>query len=239
LEIETLNWDSGFFGIKIGKVYMNDSFNFAAFREAARKNQFDLVYVFREIKSTSIEVVLPSDFHLIDILVTMTLDINIEAEQVPVDFNTSLSPGELGECYEIAESIAKVSRFYREPLIGKEKALKLYRKWVDNSLNGSFCDGVIVNRSEGHIRGIHLIKTDPVNHTGTCSLIGTHPFNKGAGIGRDLWKQAFSYWIKKNNVTLCRVPFSLENMESFNFHLRIGFNNVESIRYIYHYRKEL
>jgi dTDP-4-amino-4,6-dideoxy-D-galactose acyltransferase len=239
LDIETLNWDSVFFGIRIGRISVDPSFNYDVFKELARKGKFDLVYVFREVQTVSDEVVIPSDLQLIDILVTMRQQLDSKSEIVPVDFNTSLNRDELNECYEIAESIAKVSRFYREPVIGKEKALSLYRTWVDNALNGSFCDGVIVSRVDGHIKGIHLIKTDTMNKTGTCSLIGTNPVYKGSGIGRDLWKQAFSYWLGKKTVTHCRVPFSLENMESFNFHLKMGFNSVESIRYIYHYRKEL
>lgn len=218
---------------------MDPSFNYEEFNEQATREKFKLVYVFREVNDVSDKGVISSDLQLTDIQVTMRLLLDSESEIVPVDFNTSLNRDELNECYEIAESIAKVSRFYREPAIGKEKALSLYRTWVDNALNGSFCDGVIVNRVDGHIRGIHLIKTDAVNQTGTCSLIGTNPVYKGAGIGRNLWKQAFSYWLGKKSVTHCRVPFSLDNMESFNFHLRMGFNSVESIRYIYHYRAEL
>lgn len=238
MEIETLKWDSGFFGIKIGKTILDSRFNSDEFTALAKENNFDLVYLFRETKSLSVDEVAQKNISLVDIMITMSLELNITSDPGPFDFNTSLNKKEIDECYEIAEDIAKVSRFYKEPLIGKEKAMKLYRKWIDNSLNGSFCDGILLNRSEGHIRGIHSVKTDLINGIGICSLIGTHPLHRGFGIGRNLWQQAFSYWSTQKNVTRCRVLFSLENMESFNFHLKMGFNKVESVRFIYHYRKE-
>jgi GNAT superfamily N-acetyltransferase len=238
LEIETLNWDSGFFGIKIGRINIDSSFNSAEFRSIAEKGNFDLIYVFLESKYFQHDLVMHSDFSLIDVMVTMSLELPDTVDHTLFDFNSALSKNEVDECYEIAENIAKVSRFYREPCIGVEKSIRLYKKWIDNSLNGSFCDGILLNRSDGHIRGIHIIKTDMAERIGYCSLIGTHPLYKAKGIGRNLWQQAFSYWRTKRTVDRCMVTFSLENLESFNFHLKIGFDKVESVRFVYHYRKK-
>jgi hypothetical protein len=57
------------------------------------------------------------------------------------------------------------------------------------------------------------------------------------GIGKKLWSQSFAYWANEKDIELIKSPFSIQNLESFNFHLKMGFNKIEETKYIYHYRK--
>ena len=107
-----------------------------------------------------------------------------------------------------------------------------------NSLNSTYCDGILLTKSEESITGIHVIKTDNNKKTGLCSLIGVNKKYKGKGMGKKLWEQALNYWISLNDINKCIVPFSIKNTESFNFHLKIGFNKIEEIKYIYHFRNK-
>jgi len=54
-----------------------------------------------------------------------------------------------------------------------------------------------------------------------------------------LWEQSFGYWANESKIKICKVPFSIQNLESFNFHLKMGFNKTEEIKYIYHYRNNI
>ena len=98
---------------------------------------------------------------------------------------------------------------------------------------------MFLEKNDGCISGIHLIKTDEKNMIVHCSLIGVNTFIRGKGIGKNLWNQAFGYWANEKEIKYCQVPFSLQNMASFNFHLKIGFNKVEEIKYIYHFRNNI
>jgi ribosomal protein S18 acetylase RimI-like enzyme len=93
-----------------------------------------------------------------------------------------------------------------------------------------------LEKNNDDVIGIHLIKTDLINRIGHCSIIGVLDGTKGSGIGSKLWDQALGYW-SKDGINKCMVPFSLQNLPSFNFHLKIGFNKAEEVKNIYHYRK--
>ena len=88
------------------------------------------------------------------------------------------------------------------------------------------------------IAGLHIIRTDEKNKIGYTSIIAVDPDLKGRGIGKKLWQQAFNYWVNEKEIEYCKVPFSFRNIESFNFHLKMGFNIIEETKYIYHFRKE-
>jgi ribosomal protein S18 acetylase RimI-like enzyme len=236
--IEKLVWDSNFFELNVGKYINNEnnSFNPILFIEEAKHN-FDLVYVFSYQKMISSKLVSEANLDLVDIMLTMSKPLTkVDSSENTFDIRTNLSKNEINGCYEIAEQTSVVSRFYNEPLIGLEKAKALYRKWIDNSLNNSMGDGIFITKSNEIVTGIHVIKTDHNDKTGYCSLIGVNNDFKGLGIGKSLWEQANSFWTLQKDIVRCKVPFSIKNTDSFNFHLKMGFNKIEEIKYIYHYR---
>ena len=237
--IEKLVWDSNFFGLNIGRSYINHGQSFSSndFLMEAR-SAYDLIYVFSN-QMLAKNIVDEINLELADIMITLSQPLELTNNQnVAYSLKTKLSGKEMDECYEIAEQTSEVSRFYSEPLIGHGKARELYRKWIDNAINNKFADGILIAKTEDTIAGIHVVKTIKEENTGLCSLIGVSPKFKGLGIGRNLWNQAFNYWNELGSITKCKVPFSIKNSESFNFHLKIGFDKVEEIKYIYHYRNK-
>jgi len=240
--IEKLNWDSDFFGIKIGRFVINNEIDFdeIKFKEEANDEKFELIYVFKLQEMLSWDTVIKTDLQLVDIMILMSKKFKKENfVQNNYKLRTELTEPELIECYYIAETIAKASRFYKESMIGELKTKALYKKWIDNTLNKSFADGLFIVKDSNSIIGIDLIKTDNKNKTGYCSLIGVNPNYKGRGIGKDLWEQSFGYWANEKEIESCKVSFSFQNSESFNFHLKIGFNKIEEIKYIYHFRNNI
>jgi ribosomal protein S18 acetylase RimI-like enzyme len=235
--IEKLVWDSEFFSLHIGKVNIedNDLFFLPEIFNEQSLAEYDLVYIFSH-------QLLPNandfDLDLVDVMITMSQPLDkSQTNKHDYTFRTSLNEREIKECYEIAEQTAEVSRFYLERLIGPEKAKALYRKWIDNAINQQYANGILIVRSGEEIAGIHVVKSVKEDSAGLCSLIGVNKKFKGHGLGKNLWQQAFGYWNQFDEITKCTVPFSIKNRESFNFHLKMGFNKIEEIKYIYHYRK--
>lgn len=237
--IEKLNWDTRFFEINIGriKIYEEKSFDPVKFNKEANEN-FDLIYVFSYQHMLPALKTVKANLELVDIMLTMSMPLTkSNASKTDITFTTKLTEDEIKGCYEIAEQISIVSRFYNEPLIGPEKTKNLYRKWIDNSVSKSFGDEILISKSNDIVTGIHVIKTNHEENAGLCSLIGVKNNYKGLGTGKNLWIQAFTYWNQYKDINRCMVPFSINNSESFNFHLKMGFNKIEEIKYIYHYRK--
>ena len=236
--IEKLEWDSIFFGINIGKliIYDEEDFDPLLFIKEIEKCNFHLVYVFKFNKMLSHDNILKSKLKLVDIQPTMSMEFDRNAyRDVEYDLKNNLTLKEKDDSYKIAEDTAVVSRFYNESLIGKEKTRELYRKWIDNALNKSFSDGLFFEKELDKVSGIHIIKTDKINKTGFFTLTGVNSDYKRMGIGRRLWLQSFGYWANESEIELVKSPFSFQNSESLNFHLKMGFNKVEEIKYIYHY----
>jgi dTDP-4-amino-4,6-dideoxy-D-galactose acyltransferase len=240
--IEKLEWDSAFFGINIGKLIIYDEKDFdpLLFIKEIEKCNLNLVYVFKFNKMLSHDNILKSKLKLVDIQPTMSMGFDRNAyKDIEYDLKNNLTVEEKDESYKIAEDTAVVSRFYNESLIGKNKTRELYRKWIDNALNKSFSDGLFFEKEVEKVSGIHIIKTDKINKIGFFTLTGVNSDYKRMGIGRKLWLQSFGYWANESEIELVKSPFSFQNSESLNFHLKMGFNKVEEVKYIYHYNKLL
>lgn len=239
IHIEKLDWDSNFFDKRIGRVIINDEteFNPIIFLNEAQEN-FDLVYVFSYQKMLSYELLNLANLELVDIMITMSMSFekkeHIDKEYI---FKNNLNQNEILECYQIAEQTSIVSRFYNEKMIGPEKTKLLYRKWIDNGINKSFSDGLFLSKSSNSIVGLHMIKVDKANQIGFFTLTGVDFNSKRMGIGKDLWNQSFGFFANETNINIIKSPFSFNNKESFNFHLKMGFNKLEEIKYIYHFIK--
>lgn len=235
---ENLIWDSNFFNLRIGRLIIeeNCAFNSKEFSDYALNN-YDLVYVVSMSKPLPQKKVIETNLNFMDTIILMSKNLQ-EVNLIKTKYNlrTDLNKDEIENCYGIAEQISRVSRFNKEPLIGPTKTKLLYKKWVDNALNKTHSDGIFIFKTGHVISGMNIIKTDNIGKIGACSIIGVEKSIKGNGIGRNLWEQAFSYWTSLGDIRKCIVPFSLHNIKSFNFHLRLGFNMIEEIRYIYHYR---
>jgi len=237
--IEKLNWDSEFFRIKIGRldIINENDFNQDLFIEQAIDDKFDLIYVFKYFSEFKFTAIKEADLELTDIQLTMSKKLKKENYlNYPYRFRTELSENELNESYSIARETSKVSRFYYEKSIEAEGAARLYKIWIDNTLNKTFSDGLFLEKQLNSVLGIHLVKTDISNKTGYFTLTGVKSENRGRGIGSKLWIQSFAYWANESQIEIIRSKFSLKNLESFNFHLKMGFNKTEEIKYIYHWR---
>lgn len=239
-QITKLDWDSDFFEKRVGKVLISCENTFAGelFKNEASEN-YDLVYVFSYGKMLTKNEVLFGDLELVDIMITMSMpfDSNLYKNN-EYDFKTAMTLKEVKECHEIAEQTAIVSRFYDEEMIGPKKTKELYRKWIDNAFNNSFSDGMFVVKDENCIAGVHLIKVAADNAIGYFTLTGVNSTKKKSGFGRKLWNQSFGYFANETNITKVSSVFSQRNLDSLNFHLKMGFNKVQEVKYIYHFRNK-
>lgn len=237
--IEVLKWDSEFFQKKIGKLVIlnNNDFEPDPFVEKATREKFELIYIFKINSELKWDHVLKAKLELVDTHLTMSKKFNREEfHDTKYQFRTNLTENELNECYSIAKETSRVSRFYNERSIGSDKTEKLYKIWIVNALNKTLSDGLFLAKVSNSILGIHLIKTDSINKIGYFSLTGVKSENKGSGIGSSLWRQSFAYWANECDIEIIKSPFSFKNLESFNFHLKMGFNKIEECKYIYHWR---
>lgn len=239
-KIIELAWDSTFFKKKVGKVLIDEAvdFNCDAFLIEAKK--YDLIYIITHNQLLPHYIVRKGNLDLMDTILTMSMPFDKNKFlQYEYFFKEELQQDELNSAYQIAEETSEVSRFRREELVGKEITKKLYRKWIDNAINKSFSDGLFLEKVNDIVVGIHLLRIDPINKICFFTLTGVNALIKGKGIGRKLWNQSFGYLANETDVELIKSPFSLNNLASFNFHLKMGFDKIEEVKYIYHFRNKI
>jgi len=239
MDIELVKWDSEFFGFKTGKVqiYSEAGFDPVLFRKSALAQGYELVYVMKSESPFSAATIREGSIELLDIMLTMSLKLDNEKQQGQhFVLRNNLDETELMETYHIAEETAKVSRFFKEPKAGIAKTKKMYRHWVDNALNQNNADGVLLETEQGKVTGFLIPKSNSNWDYGQIMLAGVNPHYFGKGIGSKLWQQAFGYFSRNSNVIKILTKFSIQNLPSFNWHLKNGFSKVEDMIFIYHFR---
>ncbi|HRK72704.1 MAG TPA: hypothetical protein PLL64_00400, partial [Rhodothermales bacterium] len=96
----------------------------------------------------------------------------------------SLSGLEARDLYPLAFEAGKFSRFRLDPHFGEDAFRRLYRRWVEASINGTFADAVFVLVQKEALRGFVTVKIK--EKIGYISLIASDPCHQHQGVGSTL-----------------------------------------------------
>lgn len=231
--IEFLKWDTDFFARKTGRVTAN-GLNLDALIDEAENDGYETVYVLYDGIKPEPGLCESRGLYLSDIQIFVSMKFNKEKyaggfyekinEMENYDFEDAMS---------IVKATASVSRFFDDPNYEKEKVEEMYGFWLKNALNGSFSDGVFVERVNGRVGGLVIVRTD---EKAALTLMGVNPEMKRHGLGKKLLEQILAYWADMDrDFEKIYSVFSMNNFESFRYHMRTGFTGIENIRYVYHY----
>lgn len=216
--IEPLEWDSHFFGHRIGKLkYTNASKSLPTddyFKD------FDLVYIFSDVK-------LNNEYHLVDIKVTFektTISKSISKHIDHFDSNKHSYKELLGLVYLSGHD----SRFLKDPFFGERAFKKLYKTWIDNSLVDSSVT-ILVYRKDNKIIGFVSFKEKGGN--GHIELIAVASEARGQGVGEKLLNAVENKLGPEKKLT---VPTQETNLKACYFYTKNKFK-IKTKQYIYHY----
>ena len=216
--IHYLDWDSAFFGFKIGKLTIS-TFD----QEWPSVNEFktfDLVYIF---SATPLEIEAP----LMDIKVTFRKN----TQKKEVDSKVEEYQSNLHSYQELLELVylsGHDSRFIKDPFFGVSAFQRLYKKWIDNAIADEYTK-VLVYVEEQKIIG--FVTYTQKNDTVSIGLIAVSNNVQGMGIGKQLISAV------ENNVNEgieLVVPTQKTNVGACAFYHKLGFE-VQNTDYIYHY----
>lgn len=218
--IKRLKWDSSFFGIEIGEWHYDEK-NFAP------DHTFDLIYVKRDKE----------------------LDLRLSGyvnsySEIKLVFNKTLTPfnrisdnivsvTEADYLYELAYESGKFSRFRLDERIGIENFKRLYRTWVDNSLNRQFADDVLAYIENDKIIGFITYKKS--SYFAVVGLIAVSQGHQGKGIGRKLLRFVEGELVD-NGIFNVQIPTQIVNTGACAFYEKEGYEIIEST-HIKHYWK--
>ena len=227
--ITKLEWDSTFFGYPVGKIYLKKGYelNESLFENALKA--FKLVYVFTKVPlhRKSIKFV-----HVDDKVTFKKSIVQPDLEK----FKMTCSPFNKNEdsyndLVNLAYESGKFSRFRIDQGFIENEFERLYKKWIDGSINNK-SSAVLIYSLKSRIAGF-ITLSDKGSETVNIGLIAVSPENQGKGIGSKLLRNAEIY-SKVRGFSLMTVSTQQINLNAMRLYFKNGYEEVE-IQHIYHY----
>jgi dTDP-4-amino-4,6-dideoxy-D-galactose acyltransferase len=231
MKIRYLDWDSCFFGLKIGQID-TDQMTYELYNEliyTKRKSGYDLVYWFAEYDGKNDPE--PSGGklpELYDVKITYSKSNLIPEENKNLSIEKYNGPL-TGKLIELAIESGQKSRFRKDSRL-KDRFVDMYTTWISRSVSGEIADVVLVSKMQNEINGfITAQRTGSICRVG---LIAVDQMFRGRGIGGELLEAANS-WCTKEGCNEIRVATQIENRGACRLYERNGYNRL-STKYIYH-----
>ncbi len=219
-----LEWDSNFFGKRIGRARINRLTQAAVtdIRSWCRANNIDCLYFLADAAdSTTTKLAESNQFQLVDIRLTLERQIaphaGLEASRSKI---RGFAEQDIPALRKIAQRSHRDSRFYYDGRFPAAKCDELFEIWIDKSCHGA-AQNVFVAEHEGAPAGYitcHL--DDPA--AGQIGLISVQGDIQGKGLGKDLVCQAMN-WFAGQDIKTVRVVTQGRNTRAQRLYQRCGF----------------
>jgi dTDP-4-amino-4,6-dideoxy-D-galactose acyltransferase len=237
IKIELLEWDSDFFGFRIGVVRI-DNFNKAEISnlpEIMKSEGIKLIYIImNEWDSANHELLLTINAKLVDKKTTYSKFLEPCNRKNSLTFPVVEFYKELfsSQFLDLAFDSGKYSRFLLDQGFGRKLFEKLYSEWLHKSIDGKLADKVWVALDEKKIVGFVTVKKSMENRTGQIGLIAVSENYRGKKIGHSLMSKC-DEWYLENNLNFAKVVTQGDNIAASNFYETFGYK-IEKIDYYYH-----
>lgn len=229
MKVERLAWDSDFFGLRIGRVFVSTEEEGVALASLRKnlKEDYDLLYLF-----TSHGMRFPDDkVKLVDEKVVYCLSKVISSEANP---NVELWDGNKGvtdELLYLALISGKYSRFKLDERLPSGSYERLYSRWIERSVNHVIATEVFCYMVNNMPRG--LVTLDRKNGVGTIGLVAIHEDFQYQGIGAAMMRHVIRF-AQKHDCGKLSVTTQLENVSACKLYEKVGFQ-VESVTDVWHW----
>lgn len=235
-KIKYLEWDSNFFGYKVGLI--NNNFNspikgLEKILNKAKINQYKLIYL-KNGKSISFLNLNLKDYKILladtkvtysqvvdrNLLTNISPQVKVYSESFPND-----------ELISLALQSGVHSRFAIDPNFKNQEFETLYKLWIEKSVTKEIAKEVWVSSNEeGLITG--FITLGLKNGVPDIGLLAVDTKERGRSIGKTLIQTALTRVAEWGSKKI-QVVTQKDNLNACQFYERRGFS-VEKIEYIYH-----
>jgi dTDP-4-amino-4,6-dideoxy-D-galactose acyltransferase len=234
LSCEFLEWDSLFFGCRIGSVRARQ-LSTPALLEIDRwceAQRIDCLYFLADFDNPeTIRLAEKNFFRLVDVRLTLRLTFSSLPDLPPAVGGIRLSQSrDVPVLRRIARSSHASSRFYFDPYFPRDRCDALYETWIEKSCSGD-ADVVFVPELEGEPAGYISCHLKP-DQAGLIGLVGLAPEARGRDLGVELVREALR-WFRTKNVTQVAVVTQGRNVAAQRIYQRCGFY-TQSLQLWYH-----
>jgi len=229
MRIERLDWDSDFFGLRIGRVdigSLEESAQLAS-QCSVIKNDFDLLYVFAN-HGLSFSA---SGATLMDEKVVYSLsdvsDPLMDRDIIPWSADRGVSD----DLLHLALVSGEYSRFKLDVRLPKGSYERLYSRWIEQSVNRVIASEVFCYLVDGVPRGLATLNIK--NNIGNIGLFAVHEDYRQRGIGTALMQYAV-HFAQELQLQELSVVTQLANVPACKLYEKCNFK-VESVIDVWHW----
>lgn len=234
-EINSLTWDSNFFGANTVKVSIYDKLTENDLKEILEEvKRFEFI-IFSDRSSEYYNDYLIgsyTDAYLVDSNIQLSLINDLEEkidESEKLEISNNYPYNE--DILLIAKNNIKYSKYFNDPNVNSIKGAELYMNWTKNSFHD--LDKYFITYKEETIRGFLLFSL--AEEVATIELLIIDEKQHGLGIGTKLINE-LKHYLPRNFII--NVGTQIDNMEAINFYMKNGFK-LKTNQRTYHYWNEI
>lgn len=232
MNIETLKWDSEFYGFSIGRIEINDIIDYDKLCQVINSSEHALLYLFdkgRKLDLPQLQNKTQRTVKLMDSKVIFRKETGglVEESNLKAIRQVKVCTPEL---VELAYKSGAYSRFRLDDKLPIDKFKEMYKLWIKQSILGTMADAVFGSYISNELTGFVTIKINGKN--GTIGLVAVDERFRGKGYGSMLMSAVDVFSIKKG-LSNIKVATQLENIAACKFYESNGYN-TESVEDIYH-----
>lgn len=228
MEIRKLDWDSAFFGMRIGRVDVMEPGDMItlAFRQKELSEQFDLLYVF----DSNHFGFSARDAALVDEKVIFSKF--CEEKEISSDVMTYEQSVPSESLNQLALVSGEFSRFRLDKRLPEGSYEKLYRKWIENACPSEGTNKqIFAYVQDGIAQG--MITVDYKDDHAQIGLVAVKPECQHTGIGSKIMSSLEGYLYKKGVMTI-EVATQKANEDACRWYAKNGYI-VQSVTPVYHW----
>ncbi len=229
MEIRTLQWDSDFFGLRIGKADIltkEDALSLSAQHNMMRQ-QFDLLYVF-DSNNIGFNA---NGARLVDEKILYSKPCEPRKQFSDVAFFQGATPSD--DLYRLALVSGGYSRFKLDERLPKGSYERLYRRWIENACPKEGTNRQILTFLDINNIAKGMITIDHQGELGHIGLVAVDTDCQNQGIGGKIMSTLDGYLFERGIKTL-EVPTQKANTEACHWYEKNGFA-IQSVLPIYHW----
>ena len=229
MDIRSLQWDSDFFGLRIGRADLQtkaDALDLRAIHEELEQ-QYDLLYIF-DAHAVGFEA---EGAQLVDEKILYSKPCEPRKKYEAVSFYQGASPSD--DLYRLALVSGGYSRFKLDKRLPKGSYQRLYNRWIENACpkEGTNKQILLFKDDQNVARG--MITIDYQDELGHIGLVAVDTDVQHQGIGGKIMSTLDGYLFQQGVKTL-EVPTQKANTDACRWYEKNGFT-IQSITPIYHW----
>ncbi len=226
-------WDSEFFGFSIGQIekdYLNKS-ELKLVDEWASKEDIKLIYyLLKSPKPDYLQAAEDSGYKYRDL--RLEFDLNLKTWNLGIlksHRSRKVKESDLNELKQIASKSYGLSRFYHEPIIGSQKADKLFEVWIDKNFKDEDTEIFILEESQ-KVGAFFSAKIKAEN--ATIELVGVSEQFRGKGLGQELLAHGLAE-LKELGLANIFVVTQGSNVAAQRLYQKMGFMTANAATWLH------